>query len=753
MAFDHHSLKTGPLPLRAETGRLISPDGVGGRIVNMELTEAGTLRSIVGPVEYHPAAWEDNGGSVPAATAYAAPLRGVFHCLLGGGERDVLLVHRDNGIFAHEGWGPGWQAVLADLSLAEFQTKLPEDDGRPNFLTQFEATPNGVVIVPQGGRAYFYDGTTAAPLGFDKAPGAPSPLGPTSSSANDGGTLTDSANDEGYTHSGRNLAQQMGVSRLGTLRGGVIDVQVTAAKKSNSLGGILEEGEWRLANQFLDPWGNLSPLSERSAPIRLSKEDNLTKDRKKDLDERQDRMRVQGCWTDIDTGPSHCVGRLLSRTLDLQNAGDNKLYWLTPNSTSSALTAATIPDNASSIFPDNIPDSWLLAEAKDPVAVPLFKLCKVAFGRLWIANMAGAPGLLRPSEPGFWGTFPRNEEIYPDPQGAEITGLWTVAQGLLVFTTSSTFIITQAGDATGKISFEAATLNPFVGCVSPDSIKTLPSGLTVWLGREGFYSWNGERIQLISQDIKDNVIQRINRVRSKQACAAVSSKMGVYRCWVPVDGSSENNLGLEYDGTGWREMDYINVAAVCTTRDHRDYMLALGQVNTTQTPTGHSSLWLLDHAGGGNQTPIVPTSTVETGWLKNTRSKRRSTLEKAFVWIRETNSGTLDVAVMRDWREYPLVNQGAAQGPPPTLHPDDDIPPFWDDAILNGTYVNKMVDATLTRHFVKRRPNWLKIPLYVPSAETFKIRLTFQGDFDFIAIQFEDKDKDGGGIQVPEGVQ
>src|SRR5690606_1536865 len=105
---------------------------------------------------------------------------------------------------------------------------------------------------------------------------------------------------------------------------------------------------------------------------------------------------------------------------------------------------ATIPDNACTLYPDNTPDAWLLRKPIDPVPVPRGRIGTLAFGSLWLANTPTEPGLLRWSEPGMWGTFPRTNVMYPDPRGQEITGIAAVPDGLLVFTEMSLFRIEMA---------------------------------------------------------------------------------------------------------------------------------------------------------------------------------------------------------------------------------------------------------------------------------------------------------------------
>lgn len=754
MAFDHHNMQTGPLQLRGESSKLVTSEDMAGRIINMELTESGTLRSVVGPMEYHPTDWNDNGGTVPASTNYQGPRRGIFHCLLEGGKRDVLLAHFNEGIYIHDGFTPRWRILIGDLATAEYQTALPENDDRPGFLTQFVATPNGVVIIPQGGRAYFYDGTTAAPLGFARAPGPPGAKGPALKEADNGENYTPAGVVDNlfadifigkYYHSGRTQDAQMGTNRLGSVRNDTIDV--ATGKKANPLGGTLEPGEWRTALQFVDHWGNLSPLSGRSAPVQIGKEDNLVKTRKGDEPESSERLKIQAVWTDLNTGPPHTVGRNIYRTRDVRNAGTDKLYWLPPNATANAGTFATMADNTTLLYPDNIPDTWLLKEAQEIDPVPIFRLACLAFGRLWIANVAGNPGLMRPSEPGFWGTFPANQEIYPDATGAEITGLVATQRGLLAFTATSTFLITQDISSNRAQQFNAVTVNSQVGCVAPGSIQTLPNGLTVWLGREGFYAFKDGQVINISGDIQDRHVRVINRTWQAQATSAVDPRMGEYRVWLPTSGSKLNNLGLVFDGVRWRERTDVVPEAVCTTKDSRSYMLALGTATVFQLgkDTPVPSVWLLDHTGLSTAPPVARTATLETTWLRNTRSVRKGSPFRLFVWMRETDIGNLTVEVFRDWREHPKVPNDENG---PSIYAEDDPPTFWGNANWSEEYENQLTGDSIPRHFVRRRPHWGKVDVMVPSCEVFKVRLTFEGDFEFIGISYEDKDRHAGGAKI-----
>lgn len=756
MAWDHHNLVSKVLPIRAGTDDTISPPTVGGRILNMELTEAGNLRSIVGPVEYRPATYTNNGGTAVPAFTYTAPLYGVHHGLLEGGKRDVLLIHDAQGIWVLDGWtSQGWRYLIAPLpiSSAEVTLAMDEMDGRTRFQTQFVNTPNGIVIIPQGDRAYFYDGTLIAPLGFTEVPGPPTAIGPKRTMV-EGDNDDDIADDiAGFYKTGRNMNKVMGNNRCGSIRNDVLqsayDGAAASSLKTNRLGGTRMSGSWSAKLQFMDAWGNLSALSPQSTEIVVPKEDNLTKDRRKDDDELAEALRVQFAWGDLDEGPEHCVARNLYRTHDKLNSGIPGYHWLAPISAGSTLIAATMASREQKIYPDNTPDNRLIQRATEYVPVPIFRLAEVAFGRLWVANTRDNPGMLRPSEPFFWGTFPKDMEVFPDATGAEITGLLAVAGGLLVFTETSTFLVTEND---GGDSYKTAVLSNTVGCVAPDSTAVLLDGRGMWLGRDGFYTWSGTGQPFqISQPIKDRLIHRINKGWRRKAVAAVDPRMGEYRCWVPVDGSQENNLCMVFHPEhGWRERDDVYAEAVCVTQDHRQYMLAFGRA---QHIDNHTSLWVLDHDGKGTKEwNGYRESFVETTWLRNTRSQRRGSPVRAQLWLRESTSGNLTIEVMRDWREYPRIQE---TGENPPNYAEDDNTPFWGTTLTDSTVEDELRDLVredaLPTHMVRRRPYWTKVDIMLPSSETFRVRITGTGDWEFIAMSFDEQDRHAGGMKLPLG--
>jgi hypothetical protein len=514
--------------------------------------------------------------------------------------------------------------------------------------------------------------------------------------------------------------------------------------------GWLESGEWRCKVQFVDKFGNLSPLSGESEPVTFSAQSAEVKivDPVAETVEPQfqlDYLQKQIAWSGVSTGPEHCIGRILYRTKDLRNSGDANFYELSLNSSPTVTAFATMPDNVSTHFPDNTPDGQLFLEPQEVDPVPRFRLCRIAFGRLWIANIDGAPGMLRASMPSKWGTFPPEQVMFPDPDANNISGLWRTARGLLVFTDTSTFIVESASDPEPSGSFRISPLASTVGCVAPNSIQTLPDGTVIWLGVDGFYGFNpanDSSIVPLSPEL-NKLFKQHTKSRLIQACSVFDPRMKEYRCWVSTNGSRSNNLCYVYsvmsptpDNRGWRVRTDMEADVACVTRDHRNYVLVGGKV--TGDNDYHSGVYLLDHSEDSGDTELqelvrTRESVVETAWLTADKSLRKKTAYVLYLWMRETEDAEVSVEVMRDWRNTILETV------PVTRYNEADPPSFWNTAVLGATNTT----------FAERRPYWIRAQVYVPSTEVFKFRIRGTGHWEFVGIQIDDASRDFGGAQVP----
>jgi len=380
MAYTGNRVRRGPLLIRAESGKLLLPQDIGSEVENLYLTKEGTLRSIWGPAPYVP----NYGDTTNSVYPNYGTMHGVFHARLGlNGEREILLAQWDSTVYVFEGWnaraGNAWRALAGESGGSPDLVLDLEADSRATFPPQWEVTPKGIVIIPKGdnARPLFYDGHTVLPLGYDAAPGPPEGWGPIVGGAayyyhtGTGAKIDVSTGPDAPTAATR-MDFDFGEGRLG-------NVEMVGANATNTadITGRISEGRYRAALQWIDLWGDLSPISGRSGELIIPRSGNLFQ---------PDKALPQVLWGSLSKGPDGTLGRNLLRTKDLNNADTQDLFEIPANSAEGVLAFSTIPDNVTGIYPDNCPDAWLISNAADPVPVVPFRLYKTAFGRGWAAN-------------------------------------------------------------------------------------------------------------------------------------------------------------------------------------------------------------------------------------------------------------------------------------------------------------------------------------------------------------------------------
>jgi hypothetical protein len=710
MGYDANRLNTGTLVLRVESGRLLTPASVAAEIVNFEMTPEGTLASVRGPIPALP--------SYGQTTFTYGRAHGVFHGLLMEGSRDVLLAHMGQTIWTFTGWSRTWAPLIGPTgSGAQIEVELVDSD-QPQYPTQFEQTPNGIVIVPQNrARAYFYDGEVVLPLGYDRVPNPPHGYGPLTYS----GASTISATPNYYGYSG--TATWPLAINLGHPDFGYGEVGTVLPDTTGVIAGVIAHSTYQAAVQFIDYFGNLSPVSQRSNVVGINTEEVAKGDI---LDEEQYAL----LWTDIASGPDGTIGRILLHTKDMRGSGTVDLYEVPGNmmgGTSGSF--ATFPDNSTQFYHYNRPDSILITRPPEPVPVPTFKLCAMAFGRLWIAGVDGDPSVLIPSAVGQWGTFLKDNEYYPDPRGAEITGLCTIKEGLLVFTATSAFVFVSNEDGQ---SFKAMPLSATVGCVAPSSIVTMQDDSTIWLGRDGFYRFSADKgVVNISLDIEP-LMRRINPGRAKQACASYDPRSREYRCWVPLDGGRLNDVCFVFDtlSEGWRRREGTEYpAAVHLARDHRSYTFMAGRVQPVAGAVTNG-VWVMDHEGV-NFEPAVRTAKLETSWIEAARSKDVKSGKVVYLWLREGQNAAATITVYRDWRMNTAAYTDTANA---KLVDPEDVPPLWGTTAYGAG-----------SKWIKRRPYWKKVSIFVPSCEVYKIVIESTAFIELLGISMDEQPHGGSG--------
>jgi hypothetical protein len=699
--------RTDILPLRIEGEGFLAPAKFASRIENMVLTADNTLATVIGPAKYDPYYDDTTWGN----------LHGIYHCVLMGGSRDVLLIQDGQYIKVHRGWSQDWQDLIGpEASGALLEMNIPDHQGN-QFPLQCVSTPTGVVIIPHGGRASFYDGEVILPLGYDRRPGTPQALGPESNSA----SVTD-ANDSGYSINrtdldGYQIMNYFGYGRVGTA------YHNTTSDGSGGIAtaGGVNNGQYQYAQQWIDYFGNLSPLSARSNTVTIT-----TQTHSGDTPEK---FLKQLCVQGLEDGPAGTIGKDLSRTKDMLNSGTLDLFSI-PTSVSGATvsTYATLTDNVSRRYPDNVPDSWLITRPISPQPVPVFKLGCYAFGRFWYANTTSDPGILCASQPGRYGTFLAEDEMFPDATGSELMALCLTQQGMLAMTETSTYLISM--DETGE-RFRSGTLDPEKGCAAPSSCANMPDGSVIWLGRDGFYQYQEGRIIYISEDIRAE-FAALNLGRLRQATACFDPIHREYRCWVPINGDRLNSLCYVFDGSGWRRRTDIKATQVCVTKDHRKYTLAVG-TSINSDGVAKKGVWVLDHETLSH-VPATRTSIIETSWIEPFRSIEKRSPVEMNVWLREAYNGTATVHTYRDWR---MVNPIVSDTTNLTLLAKHDTPPLY-----GTTTYNQMATPN---QFVKNRAFWKKVPIEIASVDVYKVKISTTSPMEFIGVRFSERLHPGAG--------
>ena len=551
---------------------LYSPRVLAQKIQNFELTTDGTLKSVVGPAVYEPARLSVHG----FAPITFGTMHGVFHAGLLGGIADTLLVRSGSTLYRHTGWDRTYESIYTGLS----------DEHRPLYPDQFVVLGSTIVWTNGVDRALSinHDGMVT-PLGFDSLP--PTPFGEGPQGIPPENRATHYANTYGYTWPGK----------IGTV-GDLLDGQT----------GALLSGGWYYYVQWEDIFGN---LSQPSAPSNLVYVNTVQSDPYEtpgvfdplsqaatistEIDDltRQFLVRVEG------DAPDHCVAMNLYRTPDVKHVD------VMPR------LLARIPNNRQFFYPDNIPDSALGPQMLDTISVPVFRIMCTHQGCLVIGNTLEDPGVVMRSQVGLPGTFSKFDFIYPDSGGSEVTGLASHAGKLLAFTESSVY---ELVDFTTPVPLAQG-----IGCVAPRSIKALPSGLLIWLGRDGFYGMSPTgAIQLLSMGIDRTVRNFINRGRARTAVAVIDPVSTEYQCAVSPAGESDQTLVLTFDGTSWKRQQLgIHIADWCQTDDYRQYVICAGKDTTKDTTSKQTpnNVFVMGHETSAYDPPSRD-MIYRSGWLR-----------------------------------------------------------------------------------------------------------------------------------------
>lgn len=674
-----------------ESQRVFAPQALAWRIENMESTHEGTIRSVRGPAPIEPARVTEQGQ--PAAFPTIGRPYGLFFASLLGGVAPTTILRAGGTLYRQAGWLSrtggalfGWEILVTGLN----------NEPRPRWPDQMLALHDKIIWTNGVDRARIisHDGLTIR-LGFHEIPGAPQPVGPELPAEDERHLLY--SNSQGYSWPGR----------IGTV-GDVLDGGRT---------GTLLAGRWFYWRQWEDIHGNLSPLSQRSAPVKIHTqalrnppentgglENSLTLAGIPGV-EIDDLLRQFAVYSDGD-GPAQAVAERLLRSMDAnKHEAEPRLV-------------DRHGGYRASLYPDKKSDSELGPVAPDILPFPVFRTMCAHQGCLIIANTPAEPGIVRRSQPGFSGTLERKDWCFPDAGGAEVIAVASHGGNLLAFTEAGVYNINNFANP--------VSLSQTVGCVAPRSIAALPSGMLIWLGRDGFYSMDpGGGIAPLSVPIERTVRHRINWGRVRLAVAAVDPWSGEYRCALAPGGRPYNSLLLTFDGSGWKEQDLgIDWADLCATSDWRRYLLGCGiQINTSQ-----NNVWVLDHEVP-DYTPPARTARFWSPWLRASPTGL-ATVNVRGIYVSfmdgSNNDATIEFFANGSWRPVGVQTNFRLVGTDESSRVVTDL-------------AGVAVIGTSMVHERRARWRWAAAPDELQDVESwaFRISATYPSRMELVAFAFD----------------
>ena len=409
------------------------------------------------------------------------------------------------------------------------------------------------------------------------------------------------------------------------------------------------------------------------------------------------RQYVVRSTNEYGTAPKHAVACRLYRTADIVRHGP------TPR------LVEVIHGTGGFVYADNIPDSRLLTPGKQIAEVPSFSAITVHRGCL--VGVYGTKVYV--SQPGFPGTFPVDQIVTPDKDGAGVTATASHAGRLIAFTETSVVDITN-GPGT------EVTLARGVGCVAPRSIKALPMGMLVWLSRDGFYGLKPDgSIEHLSQGIHRRIRDGVAKGAMRRAVAVVDSRSREYRCAVTPAGEAYNSLMFCYDGRGFREIKLgLDVWDMCVTDDAREYVLMSGQTSRSD-PYGHD-VYVSGHEvedfANADRTHIF-----RSAWLRGDDTALKPIhVHNLYLGMIDEKDVSIDVNIYSNGSHAP----------------DADSPRKVKSV---GVGVEDLTGAAVlgTAKTHARRLYWRRIPVGLQSVNTWAFELKSDSPFHIAAIAFQ----------------
>ena len=735
-------------PAQQTTSTIVIPPGEGRRtyspvalawfVENLERTIDDDLKSVNGPAILRikrQAFTSDTAGfgaaDVTSSTTVASGItdfgwkterpHSIFFARLMNGSANTLLYRFGSRIYRFTGnQSDADEVILTGLSSTD----------NPSYPDQYVVINDRIIWTNGVDRAQTisYDGS-ATELGFAKPASTPMVMGPT---------------QPDFDEIPQYYPNAMGYSWPGRIG--------TPGDLFRGREGSLLKGQWYYYFQYEDVFGNVSEFSPASEPASIGsnqadpyvstsvrvetakgKQINLGPFKRGSLvgEYNTDNKLTKYLFSDTEVAQGVEIDDLTRRFL-LKASGDapehtvaTRIYrtadTLHKDPTPRFLTR--VPGSGQFVYDDNASDSDLGTEWDEIESVPVFRVACAHQGRLIVGNVPGDPGIVRRSEPGFAGTFLKDDYIYPDTQGAEITALASHNGSLLAFTESAVYVI-------GDDFLTPQPLTRGIGCVAPRSIQARPDGTLVWLSQEGFYGMRalGDIVR-ISSPIDKVLKNDVNFSRIHLAVATINTETGEYRCVLAAAGEAENKLMFCYDGKYWRRQTLgIHIADMCSMTDWRRYTYAIGSDPRERETATVSGAAAFSGEKGLDLSRVFVLDRQTTDWFG---PPRRIRYRSAWIVAAEnglvpTNVRTLYLGMLDAWNGKATIRLFKNGSWKPIQEMDDVllVGPDDDSGMVADTAGNARVGPSRVHN---PRLFWRQVPVDIHNANSWAFEIELVG--------------------------
>lgn len=128
-------------------------------------------------------------------------------------------------------------------------------------------------------------------------------------------------------------------------------------------------------------------------------------------------------------------------------------------------------------------------------------------------------------------------------KGSRIIRGLTTRRDILVFTDTALYALQAVGGAT---IFRPALQSDNVSLIGPLAVCNDKNGVTMWMGRDGFYQYDG-RVSSVDCELSDRVFNDINFDRGDQIICGISPAFDEVWWHYPSSGSATNNRYIVYN--------------------------------------------------------------------------------------------------------------------------------------------------------------------------------------------------------------